>query len=90
MYPSSKLPPYETVDTGYFQGLILTVNSYRLGVAGFLDSNEMRATGILPNRGILDQKTAFQWVRHNIGGFSGDPTRITAIGQSAGGSKYYL
>ncbi|KLO92837.1 Uncharacterized protein LW93_3991 [Fusarium fujikuroi] len=61
--------------------------NYRLGVAGFLDSNEMRAAGVLPNRGILDQKTAFQWVRQNIGGFSGDPTRITAIGQSAGGSS---
>ncbi|KAF5585051.1 para-nitrobenzyl esterase [Fusarium pseudoanthophilum] len=59
--------------------------NYRLGVAGFLDSNELRAAGIPPNRGILDQKTAFQWVRRNIGGFSGDPTRITAIGQSAGG-----
>ncbi|KAF4435186.1 Para-nitrobenzyl esterase [Fusarium acutatum] len=60
--------------------------NYRLGVAGFLDSNEMRAAGIPPNRGILDQQTAFQWVRQNIGGFLGDPTRITAIGQSAGGS----
>ncbi|KAF5646487.1 para-nitrobenzyl esterase [Fusarium tjaetaba] len=59
--------------------------NYRLGVAGFLDSNELRFAGVAPNRGILDQKTAFQWVRRNIGGFSGDPTRITAIGQSAGG-----
>ncbi|KAI1027551.1 hypothetical protein LB504_011656 [Fusarium proliferatum] len=61
--------------------------NYRLGVAGFLDSNEMRAAGVPPNRGILDQKTAFQWVRRNISGFSGDRTRITAIGQSAGGSS---
>ncbi|KAF5670734.1 para-nitrobenzyl esterase [Fusarium circinatum] len=61
--------------------------NYRLGVPGFLDSSELRATGIPSNRGILDQKTAFQWVRRNIGGFSGDPTRITAIGQSAGGSS---
>ncbi|KAF4498467.1 Para-nitrobenzyl esterase [Fusarium agapanthi] len=61
--------------------------NYRLGVAGFLDSDEMRAAGVPPNRGILDQKTAFQWVRRNIGGFSGDPIRITAIGQSAGGSS---
>ncbi|KAF5707176.1 para-nitrobenzyl esterase [Fusarium mundagurra] len=61
--------------------------NYRLGVAGFLDSTELRAAGIPPNRGILDQKTAFQWARRNIGGFSGDPTRITALGQSAGGSS---
>uniref|UniRef100_A0A0D2YHL7 Carboxylesterase type B domain-containing protein n=1 Tax=Fusarium oxysporum (strain Fo5176) TaxID=660025 RepID=A0A0D2YHL7_FUSOF len=64
-----------------------TNRGYRLGVAGFLDSDEMRATGIPPNRGILDQKTAFQWVRRHIGGFAGDPTRITAIGQSAGGNS---
>jgi carboxylesterase type B len=50
----------------------------------------MRVAGVSPNRGILDQKTAFQWVRRNIAGFSGDPTRITAIGQSAGGSEYQI
>ncbi|KAH7169404.1 Alpha/Beta hydrolase protein [Fusarium sp. MPI-SDFR-AT-0072] len=61
--------------------------NYRLGVAGFLDSDEMREAGIPPNRGILDQKTAFQWVRRHIDGFTGDLTRITAIGQSAGGSS---
>ncbi|KAH7462845.1 hypothetical protein FOMA001_g18339 [Fusarium oxysporum f. sp. matthiolae] len=61
------------------------MNSYRLGVAGFLDSDEMRAASIQPNRGILDQKTAFQWVRRHISRFSGDPTQITTIGQSAGG-----
>ncbi|QPC72225.1 hypothetical protein HYE68_002977 [Fusarium pseudograminearum] len=61
--------------------------NYRLGVAGFLDSNELRALGAPANRGLLDQKTAFQWLRRHIGGFSGDPTRITAIGQSAGASS---
>ncbi|KAF4447943.1 hypothetical protein F53441_8602 [Fusarium austroafricanum] len=61
--------------------------NYRLGVAGFLDSDELRATGVPANRGIFDQKTAFQWLRRHIGGFSGDPARMTAIGQSAGGSS---
>ncbi|GKU08521.1 para-nitrobenzyl esterase [Fusarium langsethiae] len=61
--------------------------NYRLGVAGFLDSNELRASGAPPNRGLLDQKTAFEWLRRNISGFSGDPARITAIGQSAGASS---
>ncbi|KAI6764143.1 hypothetical protein HG530_007932 [Fusarium avenaceum] len=58
-----------------------------IGIAGFLDSDELRATGAPANRGILDLKTAFQWLCRNISGFSGDPARITAIGQSAGGSS---
>ncbi|KAL6923007.1 hypothetical protein FSST1_000281 [Fusarium sambucinum] len=61
--------------------------NYRLGIAGFLDSHELRASGAPANRGLLDQKTAFEWIRRNIGGFSGDSTRITAIGQSAGASS---
>ncbi|CEI41648.1 unnamed protein product [Fusarium venenatum] len=61
--------------------------NYRLGITGFLDSHELRASGAPANRGLLDQKTAFEWIRRKIGGFSGDPTRITAIGQSAGASS---
>ncbi|EEU35497.1 uncharacterized protein NECHADRAFT_98197 [Fusarium vanettenii 77-13-4] len=61
--------------------------NYRLGIPGFLDSEELRATGAPANRGLLDQQAAFQWLRLNIGGFSGDPDQITAVGQSAGGSS---
>ncbi|OBS19979.1 hypothetical protein FPOA_11702 [Fusarium poae] len=61
--------------------------NYRLGVAGFLDSNELRESGIQENRGLLDQETAFEWISRNIGGFSGDPVRTTVIGQSAGASS---
>jgi carboxylesterase type B len=57
-------------------------------VPGFLDSKELRAAGIPLNRGILDQKAAFEWIQSNIPGFGGDPQEVTAIGQSAGGSKY--
>ncbi|POR38888.1 Uncharacterized protein TPAR_00892 [Tolypocladium paradoxum] len=62
-------------------------SSYRLGAPGFLDSKELGAAGSPPNRGLLDQQAAFQWLSNNIAGFGGDPKQLTAFGQSAGGSS---
>ncbi|POR31391.1 Carboxylic ester hydrolase [Tolypocladium paradoxum] len=61
--------------------------NYRLGVYGFLDSTALREAGVKPNRGLLDQKAAFAWIRDHISGFHGNPDSVTAIGQSAGSSK---
>jgi para-nitrobenzyl esterase len=55
--------------------------TYRLGLFGFLATRSGRPA----NLGLLDQLEAFRWVQRNIAAFGGDPGRVTAFGQSAGG-----
>lgn len=62
-------------------------DSYRLGAHGFLYSEDLGKTGIKPNRGLLDQQMALRWVQKNIVGFGGDPSKVTLVGESAGGGK---
>ena len=63
----------------FANGNILAVNvQYRLGVYGFLGSEEICADGS-PNAGLLDQRAALEWVRRNIAAFGGDPNNVTAM-----------
>lgn len=64
------------------RAVIVTFN-YRLGAFGFLASQELKERNAL-NLGLLDQAKAFEWVRKYISHFGGDPSRMTAFGQSAG------
>ena len=61
--------------------VIVVSVTYRLGLFGYLATG----TGRPANLGLLDQLEAFRWVQRNIGAFGGDPHRVTAFGQSAGG-----
>lgn len=56
--------------------------NYRVGILGFLASEELGATG---NYGYKDQVLAFRWIKKHIRGFGGDPENVTAAGESAGG-----
>ncbi|KAL2786639.1 Alpha/Beta hydrolase protein [Aspergillus keveii] len=59
--------------------------NYRLGVFGFLASQELESHGYQSNNGLHDQRTALLWIRKYIRGFGGDPDQITVVGESAGG-----
>ena len=72
------------------KGLVVVTINYRLGAFGFLAHPELTKaspTHSSGNYGLLDQIAALQWVRDNITGFGGDPSRVTLAGQSAGGNS---
>ncbi len=75
---SSSLPVY---DGSAFarDGVVLVGVNYRLGAEGFL-----HLPGTAPNRGLLDQVAALEWVQDNIAAFGGDAGNVTVFGESAG------
>ncbi len=63
--------------------VVVSIN-YRLNSFGFLPGKPLASENGVVNPGLMDQKLAFEWVRQNIQKFGGDPSRITAVGESAG------
>ena len=63
-----------------FEDVVVVSLNYRINIFGFSG-----APGKTQNVGLLDQRLAIEWVRDNIAGFGGDPSKITIFGQSAGG-----
>ena len=65
--------------------VVVSIN-YRLGALGFTDlsrfGDDYATSGV---NGICDQIKALEWVRDNISGFGGDPSKVTIAGESAGG-----
>ena len=78
-------------DNGEFlarQGVVVVMIEYRVGALGFIADSALTAESphqSSGNYGLLDQIAALRWVKRNIAAFGGDPTRVTAFGQSSGG-----
>ena len=68
------------------KGVILVTINYRLGVFGFLASEDLakEAGGHAGNYGLMDMAAALRWVKANIGAFGGDAGNVTIFGESAG------
>jgi len=66
--------------------IVLVTIQYRLGMFGFLSTEDSALPG---NYGMMDQLAALQWVKQNIDAFSGDAGRITIMGQQAGGASVH-
>ncbi len=68
------------------KGVILVTINYRLGVFGFLASEDLarESGGHAGNYGLMDMESALRWVKANIGAFGGDAANVTVFGESAG------
>ena len=68
------------------KGVVLVTINYRLGVFGFLTSEDLakEADGHAGNYGLMDMAAALRWVKANVAAFGGDPGNVTMFGESAG------
>ncbi|EMT67499.1 Para-nitrobenzyl esterase [Fusarium odoratissimum] len=62
------------------EGLVFVSANYRL-----MSSSET----MVANAALYDQRLALEWIQENIHQFGGDPTRVTIMGESAGGASIY-
>ncbi|KAJ1355018.1 hypothetical protein KIN20_012128 [Parelaphostrongylus tenuis] len=69
-------------------GITFVSINYRLGPLGFI--NMQVGEKVEGNFGIWDQVMALQWIHENIKQFGGDPSKVTLMGESAGGASCSL
>lgn len=90
-YISNANANYNGTDVVVQSGLdIILVNfNYRVGLFGFLASENVRNNGSL-NAGLLDERKALYWVQKYIHLFGGDPSHVVIHGASAGAGSVAL
>lgn len=71
------------------RGVLVVTANYRLGSLGFFAHPTLANDPAHPvaNFGLADQIAALRWVQTNIAAFGGDPTNVTIMGESAGGTS---
>ncbi len=72
------------------QGVVIVSMNYRMGRLGFFAHPALAAEApgdVRGNYGMMDQRAALEWVKHNIAAFGGDPGQVTIFGESAGGGS---
>ncbi|XP_055641383.1 uncharacterized protein LOC129778493 [Toxorhynchites rutilus septentrionalis] len=74
--------PYDgSILASYGRVVVVTLN-FRLGILGFMKPGISEHT--TSNFGLLDQIAALQWIKENIGAFSGDNKLVTVMGHGTG------
>ncbi|XP_045594339.2 carboxylic ester hydrolase [Procambarus clarkii] len=76
-------PPHVLLD----HNIVLVTIQYRLGILGFLSTEDEAAPG---NLGLKDQTLALTWVQKNIHKFGGDALKVTLFGESAGAGSVHF
>ncbi|RKF63726.1 Carboxylesterase patB [Erysiphe neolycopersici] len=69
------------------ESMIFVAINYRLGLFGWLSGSNFTSQNGLPNAGLYDQRFALDWIQRYIHLFGGDPSRVTVMGESAGGGS---
>ncbi|XP_014285496.1 carboxylic ester hydrolase [Halyomorpha halys] len=67
--------------------LVLVTFNYRLGILGFLSTEDSVVPG---NMGLKDQVAVLRWVQLNIQAFGGNPQEVTIAGPSSGAASVQL
>jgi len=88
----SSQPVYDGARLAAEANVVVVTINYRLGALGFLRPDDAGPeTETVGNAGLHDQLAALRWVRSHAPAFGGDPSRLTAFGESAGaGSILHL
>ncbi|KAK3858801.1 hypothetical protein Pcinc_035035 [Petrolisthes cinctipes] len=80
---ASEYPPHVLLN----HDVVLVVIQYRLGLLGFMSTEDDAAPG---NLGLKDQTLALTWIQRNAHKFGGDFRRVTVFGESAGAASVHF
>lgn len=85
-------PLYNGARLAAEQQVVVASVNYRVGALGFMDLRKMPGGGnTTVNCGLHDVRLGLDWIAANAAAFGGDPSTLTAFGESAGaGSILHL